>query len=41
MAMKKQLEEKEKQLNAEQGNIAAAKIRVKELIKVTPASVHG
>uniref|UniRef100_A0A671RK00 Ribosome-binding protein 1-like n=1 Tax=Sinocyclocheilus anshuiensis TaxID=1608454 RepID=A0A671RK00_9TELE len=32
-ALKKQLEEKEKQLTAEQGNIAAAKTRVKELTK--------
>lgn len=39
-ALKKQLEEKEKQLTAEQGNIAAAKTRVKELTKVTPASVQ-
>lgn len=39
-ALKKQLEEKEKQLTAEQGNVAATKIRVKELTKVTPASVQ-
>uniref|UniRef100_A0A672PX98 Ribosome binding protein 1b n=1 Tax=Sinocyclocheilus grahami TaxID=75366 RepID=A0A672PX98_SINGR len=32
-ALKKQLEEKEKQLTAEQGNVAAAKTRVKELTK--------
>ncbi|KAL1251182.1 hypothetical protein QQF64_018978 [Cirrhinus molitorella] len=32
-ALKKQLEEKEKQLAAEQGNVAAAKTRVKELTK--------
>uniref|UniRef100_A0A8C1XSV7 Ribosome binding protein 1b n=1 Tax=Cyprinus carpio TaxID=7962 RepID=A0A8C1XSV7_CYPCA len=32
-ALKKQLEEKEKQLTAEQGNVAAAKTRVRELTK--------
>ncbi len=40
-ALKKQLEEKDKQLTAEQGNVAAAKTRVKELTKVTTASMHG
>lgn len=34
-ALKKQLEEKEKQLTAEQENAAAAKTRVHELTKVT------
>jgi len=37
--LKKQLEEKEKQLSAEQGNVAAAKNRVRELTKVIRASI--
>lgn len=40
-ALKKQLEEKEKQLTAEQGNVAAAKTRVRELTKVTPVNMHS
>lgn len=38
-ALKKQLEEKEKHLTAEQGNVAAAKNRVRELTKVTHANI--
>lgn len=37
--LKKQLEEKEKQLTAEQGNVAAAKNRVRELTKVIRANI--
>lgn len=38
--LKKQLEEKEKQLTAEQGNVAAAKNRLRELTKVIHCQ-HG
>lgn len=37
--LKKQLEEKEKQLTAEQGNVAAAKNRLRELTKVIRANI--